>query len=170
MSPDHWSKLTWDTVSAGGYDLLDPIGYLDRKRDRAYKQRVIVTPAVALKIMISIYGAYAYEFSILFNPRKSKLMYFNVNLHNLDITLCGEKVIHCDSETYLGVSLNSNITDRTMTQTVCSFYQKSNHVIANYSMFLVVSYILIGYEPADLTVHPPPQNDRGWVHFFRIGV
>ena len=28
----------------------------------------------------------------------------------------------------------------------------------------------IGYEPADLTVHPPPQNDRGWVHFFRIGV
>ena len=30
MSPDHWSKLTWDTVSAGGYDLFDPIGYLDR--------------------------------------------------------------------------------------------------------------------------------------------
>ena len=28
----------------------------------------------------------------------------------------------------------------------------------------------IGYEPADLTVHPPPQNYRGWVHFFRIGV
>ena len=28
----------------------------------------------------------------------------------------------------------------------------------------------IGYEPADLTVHPPPQNCRGWVHFFRIGV
>ena len=24
----------------------------------------------------------------------------------------------------------------------------------------------IGYEPADLTVHPPPKNDRGWVHFF----
>ena len=43
MSPDHCSKLTWDTVSAGGYDLFDPIGYLDRKRDRAYKQRVIVT-------------------------------------------------------------------------------------------------------------------------------
>ena len=51
-------------------------------------------------------------------------MCFNVNVHNLDITLCGEKVIHCDSETYLGVSLNSNITDRAITQTVCSFYQK----------------------------------------------
>ena len=77
---------------------------------------------------------YAYEFTILFNLRKSKLMCFNVNVHNLDITLCGEKVIHCDSETYLGVSLNSNITDRAITQTVCSFYQKSNHVIGNYSM------------------------------------
>ena len=44
-------------------------------------------------------------------------------------------VIVIDSETYLGVSLNSNITDRAITQTVCSFYQKSNHVIANYSMF-----------------------------------
>ena len=28
---------------------------------------------------------------------------------------------------------------------------------------------IIGYEPAGLTVHPP-QNDRGWVHFFRMGV
>ena len=30
--------------------------------------------------------------------------------------------------------------------------------------------MLLGYEPAGLTVHPPPPNDRGWVHFFRIGV
>ena len=29
---------------------------------------------------------------------------------------------------------------------------------------------VIGYEPAGLTVHPPPQNDRGWVHFFRMGI
>ena len=31
---------------------------------------------------------------------------------------------------------------------------------------------LVGYEPAGLTVHtpPPPQNDRGWVHFFRMCV
>ena len=48
MSPDHWSKLTWDTVSAGGYDLFGPIGYLDRKRDRACKQRVIVTPELPI--------------------------------------------------------------------------------------------------------------------------
>ena len=29
---------------------------------------------------------------------------------------------------------------------------------------------ILGYELADLTVHPSPQNCRGWVHFFRIGV
>ena len=30
--------------------------------------------------------------------------------------------------------------------------------------------LYLGYEPAGLTVHPPPQNDRGWVYFFRMGV
>ena len=54
MSPDHWSKLTWDSISAGGYDLFDPIGYLDRKRDRAYKQRVIVTPARVIALICFI--------------------------------------------------------------------------------------------------------------------
>ena len=64
MSPDHWSKLTWDTVSAGGYDLLGPIGYLDRKRDRAYKQRVIVTPAIQIRF-VSTEENYAHRLFIL---------------------------------------------------------------------------------------------------------
>ena len=35
---------------------------------------------------------------------------------------------------------------------------------------LIKIYVL-GYEPAGLTVHPPPpKNDRGWFHFFRMGV
>ena len=29
---------------------------------------------------------------------------------------------------------------------------------------------ILGCEPVDLTVHPPPPNDRGWVHSFRMGV
>ena len=43
-------------------------------------------------------------------------------------------MIYVNSETYIGVGLKSDITDRAITQTVCSFYQKCNHVIANYSM------------------------------------
>ena len=41
---------------------------------------------------------------------------------------------------------------------ICS--EKHPVSIANY----------VGYEPAGLTVHPPPQNDRGQVNFFRMGV
>ena len=109
-----------DNIFAGAFGYADDI--------------VLLAPSAdALKIMYSICEAYAYEFSILLNPRKSKLMCFNVNVDNLDVTLCGEKVIYV-GETYLGVSLNSDITDRVITQTVCSFYQKGNQVIANYSM------------------------------------
>ena len=48
------------------------------------------------------------------------------------------------------------------------------HVNANIfnSAIIIVHYtnaVQLGYEPAGLTVHPPP-NDRGWVHFFRMGV
>ena len=38
------------------------------------------------------------------------------------------------------------------------------------SMMKLCNYNVVGYEPAGLTVHPPPQNDLGWVNFFRIGV
>ena len=48
---------------------------------------------------------------------------------------------------------------------------KTGCVLPFFSTCLNVPVTDIGYEPADLTVHPPPQkNDRGWVHFFRIGV
>ena len=36
---------------------------------------------------------------------------------------------------------------------------------------LLRAQLLVGSEPAGLTLHPPPPpNDRGWVHFFHIGV
>ena len=37
-------------------------------------------------------------------------------------------------------------------------------------MCVCLSVDCVGYEPADRTVHPPPQNCRGWVYFFRTGV
>ena len=40
-----------------------------------------------------------------------------------------------------------------------------------YMLYFFPGTFVIGYEPAGLTVHPPPPpNDRGWVHFFRMGV
>ena len=46
-------------------------------------------------------------------------------------------------------------------------YHKS--IISNKMVEMTIE-TLIGYEPAGLTVHPPSQNDRGWVHFFCMGV
>ena len=37
-------------------------------------------------------------------------------------------------------------------------------------LHILYMYVVLGNEPAGPTVHPPPQNDREWVNFFRIGV
>ena len=37
-----------------------------------------------------------------------------------------------------------------------------------YDVTCVILYPLLAYEPGGLTMHPP-QNDRGWVHFFSHG-
>ena len=54
-----------------------------------------------------------------------------------------------------------------------SLYKKALKLSKSTSSIMIygeTGTIPLGYEPADLTVHPPPQNDRGWVHFFCIGV
>ena len=53
---------------------------------------------------------------------------------------------------------------------VVLLYQKYKSVYYLIIFCQIIEHNIIGYEPADLTVHPPPQNDRGWVHFFRMGV
>ena len=88
---------------------------------------VFLTPSSdALKFMVSKCEAYAYDCNILLNPWKSKLVCFNVNIDNVDL--------HVNNETYLKVSINSGITNKSITQTVRSFYQKNNHVMSIYSM------------------------------------
>ena len=37
-------------------------------------------------------------------------------------------------ETYLGNFIGSDISDRAITQSVCAFNQRSNHLIADFSM------------------------------------
>ena len=61
-----------------------------------------------------------------------------------------------NSDNYRGISMFNSI-----------------HILFDYVLIDICGDSLstsdIGYEPTDLTVHPP-QNCRGWVHFFRIGV
>ena len=49
----------------------------------------------------------------------------------------------------------------------CTVMLLTNNDICNTTLTFV--NVKIGYEPASFTVHHP-QNDREWVHFFRMGV
>ena len=91
---------------------------------------IVLAPSLdALRHMIGICEDYAHEFHILFNPSKSKLMYYNVCHDNLHVKLCNQDV-HIDSkEIYLGNYINENIYDRSIKQTVCAFNAKSNQII-----------------------------------------
>ena len=63
MSPDHWSKLTWDTVSAGGHDLLIQqatwTGYATVRANRESQllsrlQRAVLPPPLLPQEMMQI--------------------------------------------------------------------------------------------------------------------
>ena len=84
--------------------------------------------------MIGICEDYAQEFHILFNPSKSKLMYYNVSHDNLHVKLCNQDVHIVSKEIYLGNYVSENIYDRAIKQTVCAFNAKSNQIISDFSM------------------------------------
>ena len=71
---------------------------------------------------------------ILFNPSKSKLMYYNVSHDNLHVKLCNQDVHIVSKEIYLGNYISENIYDRAIKQTVCAFNAKSNQIISDFSM------------------------------------
>ena len=96
---------------------------------------VLLAPSLdALRKMVSICEAYAAEYHLLFNPSKSKLMYFNLSYENFSVELCGKEVLLVLHETYLGNFIGSDMFDRAITQSVCAFNQSSNHLIADFSM------------------------------------
>ena len=89
---------------------------------------------VTLREMVSICEAYAAEYHPLYNPSKSKLTYFNISHEKLSVKLCGKEVLLVSHETYCGNCISSDIFDRAITQSVCAFDQRSNRVIADFSM------------------------------------
>ena len=96
---------------------------------------VLLAPSLdALRHMIGICEDYAQEFHILFNPSKSKLMYYNVSHDNLHVKLCNQDVHIVSKKIYLGNYISENIYDRSIKQTVCAFNAKSNQIISDFSM------------------------------------
>ena len=86
---------------------------------------VLLAPSLdALREMVSICETYATKYQLLYNPSKSKLMYFNIYHGNLSVKLCGKEVLLVSHETYLGNFIGSDIFDRAITKSVCAFNRK----------------------------------------------
>ena len=94
-----------------------------------------------MRQMIVICESFACEYDLLFNPLKSKLMFYNITYDDLHVELCSQPVNIVNHETYLGNYIGADIFDRAVTQTVCKFNQRSNHVIADFSMLDFFRYI-----------------------------
>ena len=71
-------------------------------------------------------------------------------MHSLEISFIFMR--YCDMITHFG-----------MVFTIYFIFEKTTYC------HRTLYALALGYEPVDLTVHPP-QNCRGWDHSFRIGV
>ena len=112
--------------------VLSAFGYAD--------DIVLLAPSLdALRHMIGISENYAQKFPILFNPSKSKLMYYNVSYDNLHVKLCNQDVHIVLKEIYIGNYVSKNIDDRAIKQKVCAFNVKSNQIISDFFMLVCFS-------------------------------
>ena len=111
-----------DDVFAGSFGYADDL--------------VLIAPSLAgLKCMIKICEDYAEQYNILYNPKKSKLLHYNVaHDKEISIELCGTKVQIVDSEVYLGNFIASDLSDRNITSNMGDFYRRSNQLRADFYM------------------------------------
>ena len=85
-------------------------------------------------------------------------------------------LIHCLTMSYSKLSLDNMLNSCDIPEDILTckniYYSndQSNLSRAHPGWNGLVESFQLGYEPAGLTVHPPPQNDQGWVHFFCMGV
>lgn len=97
----------------------------------------LIAPSLeSLKQMIVICEKYAEEYSIKFNPNKSKLMCFNSNnsCENISISLCGTRVEVVSSFIYLGNYISMDILDRNINAMINTLYGKTNFIRSDFSM------------------------------------
>ena len=83
--------------------------------------------------MIKICEDYAFEFDIMFNPKKSKLMCYNMLSDTKPIIkLCNQLVQVVDSEVYLRSKIYNNVYKMSSDDIVCDFERR--YVVHNFKM------------------------------------
>ena len=79
--------------------------------------------------VIQICEQYAMEYSVVFNPVKSKLMCFHsVSSDKPYLTLCGKPVDVVDNDLHLGNRIYNNIYTQCSNSMISDFYRRSNQV------------------------------------------
>ena len=93
----------------------------------AYDLAIVSHTLFGLRQMIEICEEYASEMELLFNPKKSKLLCYNMLLDVKPVVyLCDHIVDVVDSEMYLGNKLYNNIYKTKIDELVCDFERRSN--------------------------------------------
>ena len=97
---------------------------------------ILFPPSLSgLRQMIQICEQYTMEYSIVFNPVKSKLMCFNyVSSDKPYTTLCGKPVDVVDNDLHLGNRIYNNIYTQCSHSMISDFYRSSNQVKASFRM------------------------------------
>ena len=90
----------------------------------------LVSPSLSgLRQMIQICQQYAMEYSIVFNPVKSKLMCFNyVSSDKPYLTLCGKPFDVVDNDLHLGNRIYNKIYTQCSNSMISDFYRRNNQV------------------------------------------
>ena len=89
--------------------------------------------------MIEICEEYASEMDLLFNPKKSKLLCYNMLLYVKPVVcLCDAIVDVADSEVYLGNKLYNDIYKTKIDKIVCDYARRNNHIIQNFPYAIVL--------------------------------
>ena len=107
----------------------------------------LVSPFLSgMRQMIQICEQFAMEYTIVFNPVKSKLMCFNyVSSDKPYITLCG-KPVDVDNDLHLGNRIYNNIYTQCSNSMTSDFYRRSNQAKASFRMcdsFTLICILLI---------------------------
>ena len=118
--------VTWGRHYAGALACADDI--------------TLISPIMTgLRKMSSICEQYASEYDILFNERKSKLLFFKgrcCNVSTLGIVVCGQLVEMSDTAVHLGHTITSNDRDNITKYKECfGFTQEDiNNLLQTYAL------------------------------------
>ena len=101
--------------------------------------------------MIKICEEYASEMDLIFNPKKSKLLCYNMLLDVKPVVYLFDATVDVvDSDMYLGNKLYNNINKTKIYELVCYFEKQSHHIIHTFSM--CDSFTLKHYFPRTVKV------------------